>query len=336
MDSNLSSMILELRKCLNIEDVDEFSRKLFSHELTAKEKALLNYLATWVSSSSPNKAFEIERFISSDLSGILLGKAPVIFMGSNDWAEKRFYSYESLNVLLEKWNRHLSRIVPKLMIPVFLVVVPEKDVFVRNLSKGESHWGSCEDVASDFLARLSVSVAGYCFLEGALNFFDKEPVNYLYYDTHLLSRDYLNIYHSIMKGLDLEKEGNSLDVRFERGMLFGDLDEKLKNPRRKSDFLHFSIDGNVRQVSGKESFSSPLRDTFQCFKCESPLVGGKIVVCGDSHCSIYSQRKLTYLLANSFGTCDFYWDPFCMSGDVSVFHNADFVVLEISERFLFS
>lgn len=332
----MRTIISALNACKDIREVENIYQKISSTKLNVQERAMLSYVNSWVNSYPPETPFLIDNFMSSDLSGILYGKVPVIFMGTNDWAEKRFCSYESLSAAMEKWNKHLSRTLLGLSVPVYFVVVPEKDVVVRNFSQMDLQTSVCEDVVSDFLAQFSESRSGFSFLDGVLNPLDKRVENYIYYDTHLLSRDYLNIYRNITRGFSLAGLAKGLEIGFKREVLYGDLDAKLNNPHRKLDFLHLFVDSGAQQIGGDSTFCTPLRDTFQSFKCAGAPVGGKVVICGDSHCSIYTQRKLTYLLANTFEYCDFYWDPLLMSGNISRLEDADFVVFEISERFLLS
>ncbi len=297
----------------------------------------MSYVRSWVADFPDEHDFLLGNFISEDLSGILYGRAPVIFLGANAWAEKRYLSESAFKTAFEKWNRHLMGVISKVDVPVFIVVVPEKDVVVRRISDGATENDICEGAVDGFLSEWRKKGVGAYFIDGLIDSPDRRLNNYWYYDSHLLSRDYLRIFYSIIQGFSLLGGYPVDDIRFERGVLYGDMDIKLNNPSRMEGFLHLNLNNRgVSQIGGAKTFCDPLRATWQSFKCERAPLKGKVVICGDSHSSIYSQRKLTYLLAGSFEYCDFYWDPLCMNWSAGSFSGADYVVLEISERFLFS
>ena len=334
----MNKIISIMRDCRTIGDVASNLPPLLNQFANAQERAAFFYINSWIDHFSPSHPFSIKKFISDDLSGIMYANIPIIFMGTNCWAEKQYLSEDILWLYFEKWRNHVINAISSIEKPVFLVVVPEKDVIIKRIVGGMvAGDGKCEATIERFLADFRGLVCGSSFMDCSLGAEDKDVADYSYYDSHLLTKDYISIFSEIMRGFALTNPSITSDLGVENDILWGDLDFKLDNPNRKGDFQYPKIANRVvTQVAGKPTFSDPLRDTWQSFRCENAPLKGKVVIFGDSHSSIYSQRKLTYLLANTFEFCDFYWDSLCMSGRFDKFSGADYIVLEISERFLFS
>lgn len=65
----------------------------------------------------------------------------------------------------------------------------------------------------------------------------------------------------------------------------------------------------IRQVGGSASFENPLGDTSQSFENDNALFDQHVLILGDSHSSILTQRRMTYLFAGTFQGVKFDWNP---------------------------
>lgn len=333
----IKNIIAKLSACRTIGDVASVYSTLLDYELTPRDLAVMYYIKSWVDYFPINHLFSIDKFISSDLSAILYKNIPVILFGSNDWAEKRYLPKERLRLNIRKWHDHILSAFESIGKPILLVVVPEKDTIIRNIDCEDSaRLGFCEEVIIESLSTISGSVHDWLFIHNAqhpdMPFID----NYKYYDSHLLSQDYLKIYNAAINKLFGVNHLVPHDVVYEEGILWGDLDVKLNSSKQIDDFKYPLItERSAFQLTGTNTFADPLHNTWQSFSCNEAPIRGRLAIFGDSHSSIYAQKKLTYLFANTFEFCDFYWDPFCSSGEFSRAVNADYVIFEISERFMF-
>jgi len=297
-------------------------------------KALISYVNDWINYTEEDQAFDFHKFISNDMSSIMLGKWPVIFLGSNNWAHKRFLTEEQLKKKLEKWIKHLNHILDK-KIPCFLVVIPEKDSLLRSFLTPSSPNNNPEKVVNNLVLNFQDQIVGFSFIDELLKIHEKGLDNYKFYDSHLLSRDYLKIFFNILNKLKLLNEIKLDRFLLKPDKLYGDLAKKLHSDLIPEHFLNLEYKGSqVTQVSGHDTFQNPLRHTQQSFHCQNSCIPASVSIYGDSHCSIYSSRKLTYLFSNVFEKCNFHWDPFSVNNKKSI-DQADFVIFEISQRFLF-
>ena len=332
-------IIDSLSTCRKISDVASIYSTLTNYEKTPKNLAILYYVNSWIDHFSMEHPFILDRFISNDLSAVLYKTIPVILFGSNDWAEKRYLPKNRLNLNQIKWQEHILRALSTTGKRIYLVIVPEKDTIIRGI---EGEGGAPKDFCDDIIIQnLSSFGDSSCNLSSFAQIREKSDTSlidiYRYYDTHLLSKDYVNIYYEAIhkifgiNNLDLNK------VVYEEDTLWGDLDSKLKNPDRMHNFKFPLItERSVCQVAGTKTFADPLSTTWQSFVCKDAPIKGRIAIFGDSHSSIYAQKRLTYLFANTCEYCDFYWDPFCLSGDFSKASDADYIIFEISQRFFCS
>ncbi|MFD1794882.1 hypothetical protein FQV27_05645 [Paracoccus aurantiacus] len=91
---------------------------------------------------------------------------------------------------------------------------------------------------------------------------------------------------------------------------------------------------DVALSEGQAQLVTPLGKNRQRFANSAPAYSDQVTVLGDSHSSIFAQRRLTYLFASAFETVEFAWNPTGNAGipDLSASRN---IVLEMSQRFLF-
>jgi hypothetical protein len=282
--------------------------------------------------------FEPGSFVADDLSAAMLGPCPVVFMGSNDWATKPFFSLEAHINKSEVYIKHLHKLTT--IFPgktIVLVVVPEKDYVIDKQFLGTDRFTAI-DTAMEWLAKA-------CRKDGVAFLFSEylEPMKrydtlseFEYFDTHLSSRHYIQIFARILKALGFAWADIATHFTIIDDQRCGDLSTKF-GPRRPSprrSRIPYSKVSDCRLTAGTTSFAEPLGATWQNIANAHPLKAGKVLLLGDSHSSILTQNRLTYLLASTFEQCDFFWNPFGVR-EAPVATDADIVVMEISQRFLF-
>ena len=79
--------------------------------------------------------FDPARFISSDLSSIMYGLTPVIFMGTNEWAIKRTLSFEELDQKTNYYVHRIQCLSERVSGRLCFIVVPEKDIVMDKIAK---------------------------------------------------------------------------------------------------------------------------------------------------------------------------------------------------------
>lgn len=282
------------------------------------------------------ETFRPGRFLSADLSAVRLGEVPAIFLGTNDWALLRFATEEELDRRLARIETRLAQVLSVLDMPVHLVVVPEKDALVERIFAepvADPRPAAVRRLLDRLQApRLSVGYDGFAARVAGRT----AVADYAYPDSHLLSRDYVQIFHHALTALGLIGQAGDLGLGLGRDLLYGDLAAKFDPPDPSPHpFLMPRFEGvPPEQTGGSASFEDPLRATAQSFARPSAPIDARVAVFGDSHGSIFAMRKLTFLFAHAFRHCAFVWDPMHLGRDPAP-AEADVAILEISERFLF-
>lgn len=331
----LSKWLEELEQIHTVADLRDWRESRNTICIDNMDLSLLSYVDAYLGQYHETEAFDVRKFVSEDLSCIMYRDIPVIYHGSNNWSPRRLGPPETLSGLMDKWRKHLHGLLDKLQVPVYLAIVPEKDVVVRELlGHGEQNYylhGAAQCFADEFRGRL----AGVTSINDVINSPDSSVRNYRYYDSHLLSRDYLKIFICAIQSFGLASRVDWSSIQLKSDSIYGDLAVKLGRQSPKEEFLSLHCNNeSAALVDGHPTFSSPLRSTYQIFSNPSSNLDAKVALFGDSHCSVYAQKKLTYLFANTFSRCDFYWDSMCVNSQDKARY-ADFVFLEISQRFLF-
>ncbi|WP_444924269.1 hypothetical protein ACJJH9_03125 [Microbulbifer sp. DLAB2-AF] len=331
MNLNQSQLLKQVRSTNPKEALKYIDdNSLFSNGM---RKSLSFYLKAYLDEFP--EAESLESFISEDESAILYGKCPVIFLGSNNWALKRFETIKNLSKKLEVWSMQVNRILDKIetdRLSIFLI--PEKDSVLRFFGDEELDNTS---IAIDLWRQKLRNERGAIsyHLDPLKNVVDKRLENYRYYDSHLLARDYITYFFSSLEQFGLISSFRTEEFSLVPYDYYADLSSKFDhdviNPIK---FLlpNFARD-SVTLTSGCKNFANPLRDTFQSFHNKEAPIKAKVTIFGDSHSSIYEKRNLTYLYANTFKDCSFYWDPMAINNINLI--DTDYCILEISTRFLF-
>lgn len=272
-------------------------------------------------------------FLSRDLSAIFYDGCPVVFGGSNLWSTKKFLDLGKLDEKFDRACAQVNDLISKMSSSVIcFVAVPEKDMLI---SKIRSEYKFYDNI-NFFLNRLS----DYCKSKGALfdyttsiDYADQLKV-FEYPDSHPPHKFYEVMFANIM-----HKFGHSLILNENRYLskYYGDLAKKFSIPLPQSyeiDVLEF--EGSTPSlVDGVETYLDPLSSIEQFYVNNNAVYDKSVLVLGDSHSSLYSEKRLVYLLANTFKQVDFKWKPFGYG--MTDFHKKyDYVIVESSLRFLVS
>jgi len=298
--------------------------------------ALSHYSTHWARPVGDETYFP-EKYLSSDLTAVMYGKCPVLFLGSNRWCEKPYIDNSSIELRgglisnLEKTIRNNP------CCRFCLVVVPEKDYLIDVLSMNNKRIETIKrgvDILSDFCKQLDVSLV---FDDWILN---HEPKSYHHSleepDSHLPNVCYLEILTRILEEFKL-KQFDFTRLTNEQRVVYGDLAKRLKcQPEKYIKFNNGSINKDFYEIiEGNQKLIRPLDANYQkVLNKESAVNSSSLLILGDSHSSVLSERRLTFMLAQYYQATEFQWSPFGLSYNGS-FGKRD-VVLEISLRFLFS
>jgi hypothetical protein len=298
-------------------------------------KVLFEYALLW--KRLPQKFlenFSIENFVSDDYSSIFLGESPVIFLGTNNWAIKKYMTQELLEASHSNKLLHLQNFSNALRnTNVYTAIVPEKDHLIYRFENNNSKFLLFEESILNFNKSIRLLGINPLYL---LSNSSKITQNDFYYpDSHPPQSMYLDFFKSIIANFEIDLEAVNARFKISPEFFYGDLaakfDSFLLNPYLS--LAHVSSCNTVEQVSGDKTFIEPLGSIHQTFINASPISSDSVLLLGDSHCSIYDQKRLTYFFANTFRHVCFRWKPFSL-GDNSNCLGYDRVVLVSSERFI--
>lgn len=302
------------------------------------QAALKYYVVTWRHQVDPHAVFDPEVFVSRDLSAIYLGDSPVVFEGTNCWAEKCYLSREDHLEKMETLYARCQRF--RLQNPngqICLMLIPEKDFVINQLFLGGNRYDVILGVVQELQSRLAQLEISLVFEEPLVGLSSyMTPKDFYFPDSHLPPRVYVQYFAQAIKKLGLSWDLVSPSIAMEQMKVYYDLSTKFKGGRDHS-FDSFELlvkDSEVSQTSGSAYFESPLGQTSQFFMNGRNIFDHNVKLLGDSHSSIYSQRRLTYLFANTFKKSEFHWNPSGVRHETEL-NDGDIVVLEISSRFVF-
>lgn len=299
--------------------------------------ALRYYAESWA--PFRDQRFEPRRFLTADHSSVLYGRCPVIFQGSNRWAETVFSGEADFSEKLDrvvdrcteirKQNRHAS---------ACLVLVPEKDFLISRIFLGEDRFAPiCENVET-LRRRLAPLDIALIFDEPLRDAPEYQTLADLEFpDTHLSGQNYLRIFLAALAALGFDPAAVQPRLGIGEVLLAADLHSKYNDgderllPTPVPSFAGVA----PKQVSGDTFIRPPLGDLKQSFINDSPIFDDSVTLLGDSHSSLYVQQRLTYLFAFAFRETSFAWNPAGTRG-LSEISDAQNLLLEISSRFLFT
>lgn len=304
------------------------------------QAALRRYALTWPASSTADgdAAFDPARHLSADLSAALLGDCPCIFLGSNDWAIRAMAPIEALEDKMRLFARHIRYVRKQYADRQLLaVVVPEKDFLMDALFTRTGDYAGMAEAMQRLGAGLDesgIDLLFHQFIDGLEKYQPREEL--LYFDTHLPTRNYVQILANVLQTLDLNWQEVESGLQVIPGEDAHDLLEKLAGrPEELQPVYVPDFPGaSVTLSAGDESYRTPLGETWQRHANKNPIIAKKVLLLGDSHSSIHANRKLTYLFSSVFAETEFHWNP-CGVRGILPETDADIVILEISQRFVF-
>ena len=302
------------------------------------QSALAYYISTWhdLIGGDDGSAFFPGTRLSRDRSAIFYGNAPVIFDGTNKWCVKPHLSADELFARTRGLRNSVTSVRdanPHSRIT--LLLVPEKDHILSRFMRNETRFAALDEAIGRLSAdmkRMEVAVVFDQPFRGLDSFMSL--ADFEYKDTHLAGRLYVTIFGFVIASLGLDWPAIREAVSMSRVPEIGDLAGKFDNsvPAPVLGLQPDVPSSAVVQTAGSETFASPLGDTWQEFTNSAALVDRSVCLLGDSHCSIYAQRKLTYLFAGCFRQVHFEWNP-CGIRKPPDLKNPDYILLEMSSRF---
>lgn len=302
------------------------------------QAALRHYASTWAFPANPEVSFEPHSFISSDLSATYFHRCPVIFEGSNQWAQKPYFPREDhdekLNAVYARCEQ-FRRNNPES--EICLILVPEKDFVISYVFLRENRFCGMIEAIQALRAKLGRLGIPLIFEQPVMGLGPYMSIDdYEYPDSHLHARNYILIFSHAVRALGHDWDKVSPFVTIESMPIYFDLSAKFKDGKdRAFNSFQVSYTGSAAmQVSGSEYFEAPLRQTTQTFENSAPVFDEEVLLLGDSHSSIFTQRRLTYLFANSFRKTKFSWNPIGNQPEQQL-DGSRKIVLEVSSRFVF-
>lgn len=303
------------------------------------QAALAYYISTWPAfvEADDNATFAPATMLAKDLSAVMYGKSPVIFEGTNQWAWKPYFSTEQLASKLRSFEVLVSGIRQKNPdARVVVVLMLEKDHIISRFLLQEARFCRFEAAVDELRVRLSLLDIELVFCQPFRNIAMFQTLaDFEYRDSHLPGRIYVTVFGFVVKALGLSWESIKNEFRLRALPNFCDLAAKFEDGKpEQSLFLQPDVlVGKVVQTAGTETFAEPLGETWQEFRNDAALIDRSVCLLGDSHCSIFQQRKLSYLFASTFRETRFEWNPCGVRREPDV-ASYDNVVLEISSRFV--
>jgi hypothetical protein len=317
-------------------ELDEFLTNLDSS--VPFEAALGYYGNSWIAPDDVREPFVPRNFVSRDLSATYLRNFPVIFQGTNHWSEKLYYSeqyYEDkLNEILDHCSRFRSFNQRN---RICLLIIPEKDFVISWEYLKEARFNLMVCAISRLRTKLAEYDIELIFEEPIVGIAHHMDISeYTYQDSHLHPRNYVAIFARALRALGLDWLKVSPNIEVTPREIYLDLNDKFDNGGDKSSpFCELNFfPTRPMQVFGSDYFENPLGRTNQEFQNNIPIFEEDIQILGDSHSSIYDQKRLTYLFANSYRKTQFSWNPVGLRADDKR-SSASHIILEISQRFLF-
>jgi pentatricopeptide repeat protein len=304
------------------------------------EAALSYYAHTWFDtlSNSDEAVFNPREYLSEDLSAIMFGRCPVIFMGTNRWAEKTYRESSQHEEPMSKMILNLKRLreIYKNQ-RIVIAVVPEKDYVINSMFIGCGRYGEIDKAVEIFkreIAKLDMVLIFNSPLKGLNNYM--EIGDFEYPDTHLTGRNYIQFFSGISNAFELNRTEIDEQLSMERVEVYGDLFGRFSSLSSipEHTFVPHYPNAMMTLADGFKSFGSPLSSTWQRIFNENPIADEDVLILGDSHASILDQRRLTYLVSGAFRRTEFYWNPCGVRKEVPE-TTAKYAIMEISCRFLF-
>ncbi|WP_226583433.1 hypothetical protein [Acuticoccus sediminis] len=219
---------------------------------------------------------------------------------------------------------------------ITLAIIPEKDYLISKFFLNEDRFSTVTATISAISMRLQDHGIPVVFDAPFANIEKHHDLDrFQYWDSHLTGQHYIIIFSRLLRALGIDWADVKPFISMRTQVEYGDLREKFEgeHPAPNESFMPHIDAARLQLRHGQETFQSPLGDTWQVIINEYPLIDRSVCIFGDSHSSILSQKRLTYLFASTYRDCTFYWNPSGVRGNLPEIE-PDHVVLEISSRFV--
>ncbi len=276
--------------------------------------------------------------LSKDLSALKINEVPLIFLGSNFWWLNRFLEFDDL----QKNISNLVNVYSKKNVlnrkNIYHVVVPEKDFYLNKFLKTYSNDSfNLINIITNMFGNNYESLTNSKYIPFTNRVFDLNEFNY--YDSHLTTKCYINFFKEIIYSFNNEYRNIYLPFDIKERLYWGDLGKKFIECYQGEKYQMINTDKEIIiDKEFKNNFSNPLRDTRVLIHNEKAKIKKSVLIAGDSHSSLFGNSKFTELFSMVFETTEFIWNPYFIHDtpeDID-FDKYDFVLLEISQRFIFN
>jgi hypothetical protein len=306
---------------------------------TLEHKALLRYAATWSAVvSAKDGAFDPTAHVSRDLSSALYNNCPVIFMGTNSWATAPMHEQGYFDGQINRLTTQIVKVrAANEHAQIILAVIPEKDYVINAMFVKDKYVDRLAPAITTLRKNLETHSITLIFDEYVTPLARFQTLeDYIYPDSHLPTANYIQTFARFLRAAGVGWDDVCARLAKRIYHEYCDLNDRLSgSPPNPVDFsLPFFANEAVSLVNGNESFNTPLGDTWQVLHNKNSLDPRSLLILGDSHCSIYSKRKLTYLCANVFRKTEFFWNPCGFRSEVGTVDHP-VILMEVSQRFFF-
>lgn len=304
-----------------------------------EQASLAYYIASWLifSDASDGHVIDPLSYLSEDRSAVMYGAMPVIFEGTNKWSSK---AHSSTEQLVQKF-KNIETMATKIrdancQARMVIYLIPEKDYVISRFFIKDDRFVRF-DAAIDALKRRMAELGIPLIYDQPFHNIQsyQKLSEYEFRDSHLAGRNYITLFGFGLEQLGVSWASVKSSVTLTPVDVVGDLVTKFDNalPIASSALEPNVPKAEVTLTAGTPSFESPLGDTWQDLSNNTPKVDQSVCLLGDSHCSIFEKRKLTYLYASTFRETHFEWNPFGIRKKPNV-SSYDNIVVEISSRFI--
>jgi hypothetical protein len=337
-DSNIQRQIVD--SIFSLRTVKELKNFITSLDTDSPfSAATANLASSWLTRAHEDGSEKINphEYLSDDLSAAILGRFPIIFMGTNAWATKPYFGPEYHKSKIDQLLSHLQKVSRNFSgKTIVLALIPEKDYVIDRHFLKSGRFAGIDSATARLEAKcleMGIKLIHNSYIDPLRRYEARSDFEYL--DSHLPARHYFQIFAQIMVALGIDWKKIAPHYTMSERQIYGDLQSKFSGhvpqatwarvPKREHDALSI--------IGGTATFADPLGETRQMISNAEPICHGKVLILGDSHSSILSSNNLTYLMSSAFELCEFHWNPFAIREDPAP-TDADMVVMEISQRFI--
>ncbi|MCE8433698.1 hypothetical protein, partial [Rhodovulum sulfidophilum] len=228
---NKSSRLVQ-HEIFDLKTWEELRTFLDGLDSTDPFQAAIGYYAkSWPAPKDDDAAFEPTMFLSEDLTATYLYSCPVIFEGTNNWAQKSFLSRAECDEKLQDVVHCCARLRGENPDARFcLILIPEKDFLISRSFLREDRYDAMLGAVEALRAKL-VSFDIPVLFEQPIQNIEKylSLSDYEYPDSHLHPRNYILFFARALGALGFDWERVAPSVKMEKQQVYLDLSEKFKD-----------------------------------------------------------------------------------------------------------